>query len=169
MAYDIQIGDNPVLRKKSRPISRGELGNKNFQSFLDELEDIMLKADGLGLAAVQIDVHKNVIAVKINNRTTCLINPLITARSNEMAVDDEGCLSFPGLFGKVRRHKTIEVTAQDRAGKKIVYNLANLDARVVQHECDHLQGVLLPDRLAQTARLLKDKNKKEGTTDLKIN
>ncbi len=148
----ILLGADPRLRQKAIDVEKADITAPAMQSFFDELEETMEVADGLGLAAPQVNVPKKIFAVKVLGKTMCLINPEIIDYSKEQILDDEGCLSFPGIFGKVNRSKRITVKALDRDGKAIQLELTNLDARVVQHEHDHLIGILLPDRLKETEK-----------------
>ena len=130
----------------------------SFQQEIDELIETMEAKDGLGLAAPQVGVSKQVVIVSLQGVPQCLINPEITVRSKELILGEEGCLSFPGLFGDVTRHQSVEVTALNRDCKQQTIKAQDMDARAIQHELDHLVGILLPDRLKEkpNARAKKD-------------
>lgn len=149
MRRQILIGSDPRLRTKANDVGASLLASTDTQDLIDDLVDMTENLDGLGMAAPQVGVSLRVVAVVVHGRTQALINPRIVARSTELRSGEEGCFSFPGLFGKVARHRTIDVEALDRRGSPLKMHLENLDARVVQHEIDHLDGVLLPDRLAE--------------------
>jgi len=149
MKRQILMGDNPLLRKTSALVQPEELSSDQLQNTIDGLFDSMEQADGLGLAAPQVDIQKRFVIVVLDNQARCLVNPQITQTSKERVLGEEGCLSFPGLFGQVARYKSVTVSALDRHGKSLSLALSDLNARVVQHELDHLDGILLPDRLAE--------------------
>jgi peptide deformylase len=135
---------NQVLRGTAKPVEQVdefilELAENMFQT--------MEKEKGIGLAAPQVGVDKRVIVVMLGKETILMVNPEILSFSAECAVDEEGCLSLPEKFGKVSRAKRIVVRYIDEKGKQQQKELSDLDARVVQHEIDHLNGVLFTDRL----------------------
>jgi peptide deformylase len=147
MPHQILTGNDPRLRAKAREVSKDEIASPLFQELADDLTVLMERHDGIGLAAPQVGISKRVIAVTLGWRTRCLVNPTITWKSQQTELGEEGCLSFPGLFGMVERPREVHVEALDTSGKPVQLKLKGLDARVVQHEMDHLDGVLLPDRL----------------------
>ena len=152
MQLPILLGDDPRLRQKAAAVTTQEFTHDSFQATVDDLFDSMQQADGLGLAAPQVGLAKQLIIVTVGNTPHCLINPIITSRSKEIRLGEEGCLSFPGLFGKVARAVSIEVSYLDRHGKKQQLKVNHMDARVIQHELDHLVGILLPDRLKEKVK-----------------
>jgi peptide deformylase len=152
MRLPILLGDDPQLRKKAAAVTTEEFAQDSFQAAIDDLFETMQVADGIGLAAPQVGIAKQIVIVTVGNTPLCLINPVITQRSKEIRLGEEGCLSFPGLFGKVARSVSIEVEFLDRHGKKQQLNVKHLDARVIQHEMDHLVGILLPDRLKEKVK-----------------
>jgi peptide deformylase len=149
MRRQILIGDDPRLRTKAGEVSLVRLATNDTQDLIDDLLDMTERMDGLGMAAPQVGESVRIIAVLVKGKTQALVNPRIVARSKELRSGEEGCFSFPGLFGKVTRHRTIDMEALDRRGSSTTLHLEGLDARVVQHELDHLDGILLPDRLAE--------------------
>ncbi|MBA2658275.1 MAG: peptide deformylase [Nitrosospira sp.] len=113
-----------------------------IRALVDDMAETMYSAPGIGLAATQVDVHKRVIVIDISdarNQLHVLINPEIVARSGD-SDDEEGCLSVPGVFGKVQRAGKITVEATDRDDKPFVFDADGLLAVCVQHEMDHLVG-----------------------------
>ncbi len=141
---------DPVLRKKSEGV------DKIDYQFLSDLSETMVKKDGIGLAAPQVGVSKRIIAVMDpeKGKPLVLINPVIVKKSKEKETGEEGCLSFPGIFLKVKRAKEIEAEALNREGEKISFKAEGLAARVIQHEIDHLDGILFFHRLCFLRRIL---------------
>lgn len=134
--------DTPVLRTVTKPVPKV---TKELQKLLKDMEETTRAADGLGLAAPQIGQSLRVCIVKMNGRLTPLVNPLITRRSPEMETAEEGCLSLPEVWVQVPRSTSIVVTYLDGKGKEQERMLTNLEARIVQHEVDHLDGKLIVD------------------------
>ncbi len=139
---------HPVLRIVAEPVSPAELASDAFQRFCDDLYESMLDQDGLGLAAPQVHVSLRVAVFQLDRDEDpmFLINPVITPITEERAFGYEGCLSVPELRGRVERWLDIRVTAFDRDGEPFAFEAHDWAARVVQHECDHLDGVLYVDR-----------------------
>lgn len=136
---------NPELRKIAEPV---ENITEDILALEKEMQTIMKEERGVGLAAPQIGILKRVILVTLGKKEIFMINPVITSFSAETNLDDEeGCLSVPGKFGNVSRATYITLEFLDKNGKKQKKNLDHFDARVVQHEIDHLNGVLFVDRL----------------------
>lgn len=140
----------PVLRTKTKRIAKV---TKEILKLLKDMEDTLIKADGLGLAAPQVNHSLRLCLAKIGGRVTPLINPDITWRSTESDVVEEGCLSLPGLWADVRRPISIILTYLNARGEEQERKLTGLEARIVQHEVDHLEGVLIVD-YKQTAPVL---------------
>jgi peptide deformylase len=149
----VVYGSSPVsLRRKSRPV-RHDCGS--VRQLVADLKDTLLTyPTGVGLAAPQIGVHKQVCVVRLGGGRNvapgapmALINPVIIEATSELP-DYEGCLSFPDFFAEVIRPHFLRLHALDENGKSFVQTLEDLDAVVVHHEIDHLHGVLLIDRLA---------------------
>jgi peptide deformylase len=153
----IEITDNPILRKKARPIKTFD---ERLQTLIEDMIETMRVANGVGLAGPQINQPLRLVVVEtlpdfdeednaINGSRDLivLVNPEIVWDSKETVEGIEGCLSIPGWIGEVARHESIRVRALDRYGKKIRLRLNNWMARIVQHEIDHLDGVLYIDRL----------------------
>ncbi len=150
--------NNPVLRQKGRPVTNFK--DESFQQLVDDMIETMRAANGVGLAAPQVEESLQVAVIETmpdvdeegeeieGTRDLYVIaNPEIVWESREMVDGIEGCLSIPGYLGEVSRHQAIRVRAQDRHGNKIRLRLYDWDARVFQHEIDHLNGVLYIDRL----------------------
>jgi len=134
--------DNPILRKKGAKVQKV---TKTLQKLIKDMHDTVKAADGAGLAAPQIGRSLQLCLALIDGRMTVLVNPKITSKSDEMETEEEGCLSLPGLTVAVTRPVSITVQYMDVAGKTQERRLERFDARAVQHEVDHLNGVLLVD------------------------
>jgi len=148
----IIINPNPILRKKSvlvKDIKSGQL-----KQFCSDLAKTMIEKDGVGLAAPQVSKNIHIIAVNTKDGPICLINLKITKKSLTKEWGEEGCLSVPGVFGQVKRHKKINCIYCDQAGKEKKIEAQGLMARVIQHEIDHLDGILFIDK----ARNIKQEN-----------
>ena len=143
---------HPVLLKKTNEIN--DLNKADLKKIVFDMSQTMLDANGIGLAAPQIHLSLRMFIYrnpdiededKIN--ISVFINPSIEAISDETVDDWEGCLSIPGMSGLVRRHKRIKYSAIDLNGKNITGEVDGLHARVIQHEFDHLNGILYTSRL----------------------
>lgn len=141
---------NPILRKKSEEI-------KEITPEIKELAlgmgKIMKKEKGIGLAAPQVGESKRIIVVQTEKGLDFFVNPKIIEKSKEKEVREEGCLSFPGLFLKIKRQKSVDIEAFNLNGEKIQIKAEGLPARTLQHEIDHLDGILFIDRLNFWQRL----------------
>jgi len=164
MSFPIVKYGNPVLRKKGAPI---EDFSAATQTLIDEMFDTMYKSRGLGLAAQQIGKALLLTVIDVRGAKDrpstlelhgeaapvdsfmplVLINPQIKPEANAVA-GPEGCLSFPEIFADITRPAEISVTALDRHGKKIQFKCGGLLARAIQHEVDHLNGILFIDRMS---------------------
>lgn len=145
----IVIGaDNPLLRKKTK---RAGKVTKELKALIKSMIETMGEASGVGLAAPQVGQSVRVCIAMIDGKVTPLINPDITAKSKETYVDQEGCLSLPNVWIDVPRSVDISVEYTDIKGKNQERKLHMFDARVVQHEVDHLDGVLIVDYASKSA------------------
>lgn len=146
---------HPALRWKSKPVR--EI-NARLRATVREMFELMYEARGVGLAANQVALPLRVFVINPTgdaeqpDAELVFINPEITQRKGSVE-GEEGCLSLPELYGQVRRSERITVEAFDLSGRDLKLELDELEARVVQHENDHLDGVLFPDRMTDTARL----------------
>lgn len=142
-ALKILLGaDNPVLRTKAKPV---EKVTKKILKLIKDMKKTMDAANGVGLAAPQVGESVRVCIGRVNGKDTPLINPEITKKSKETNVDEEGCLSLPNIWLPISRSTEITLTYLDEKGQKQERKLQDFDARVVQHEVDHLDGVLIVD------------------------
>ena len=148
----IVLHPNPILRKMSLEIDNEYILSNKMKTFLADIEKTMKEKDGAGLAAPQVGENIRLIVVLHNNKTLFLINPKITKKSWAKKVEEEGCLSVLGkkgeiIYGPVSRHKKINCIYLDKKGNKKALATQDLLARVIQHEIDHLDGILFIDRL----------------------
>ena len=144
-----------VLRRKAHTVARID---KTLQTVIDDMVETMRDAPGVGLAAPQIGLSERIIVVEYFEREEdeekedapkkvwALLNPEIVKSSEESVMGVEGCLSIPGLVGEVERHAAIQVKGLNRHGKPVKIKAEGWLARIFQHEIDHLNGILFPDR-----------------------
>ena len=154
---------HPVLRARAREIERAELKQGSLQKLIDDMIDTMHEYHGVGLAAPQIHESLRIFVAAIapeddeplspDDEPMVFINPVITPAGPEVVEDWEGCLSIPDIRGRVPRARAIRVVAMDRTGGKIDIASHDFPARVIQHETDHLDGVLFFDRMRTFATL----------------
>jgi peptide deformylase len=144
---------HPVLREKARPVDKSELKNATIQYFIDSMVDTMHEYSGVGLAAPQVHEGLRIFVAMLDpdgggdGDALTFVNPEIMV-VGDLAVEGwEGCLSIPEVRGRVPRAQHIRVSALDRHGKRFELELKDFPARVVQHETDHLDGVLFLDRM----------------------
>jgi len=149
---------HPVLRAKARPLEAAEIRSPAVQQLIDDMFETMAEYHGVGLAAPQVHESVRLFVAGLPEPEDdeeeepevplmALINPEITVVGRETAEDWEGCLSIPDIRGRVPRAQRIVVRAYDRQGKRIEMNVSGFTARVIQHETDHLDGVLFFDRM----------------------
>lgn len=135
--------EDPVLRKKSRPVVNFD---EKLWTLLDDMKETLKKADGAGLAAVQVGILRRAVIVDVGDgKPLELINPEIVETSGEQE-RQEGCLSLPGKWGVVRRPEFVKVRAQNRKGQWCMFKGEGLKARCFCHEIDHLDGIVFTDR-----------------------
>lgn len=150
----LRMGDTRLLQR-AEPVS--QFNTPQLHALLMDMRDTMQALSGAGLAAPQIGVGLRVVIFGVQHNArypdaeivpdTVLINPVITPLDDVMEQDWEGCLSVPGMRGMVPRHARIRYQGQDEYGKSIDRTVSGFHARVVQHECDHLDGILYPMRI----------------------
>jgi peptide deformylase len=148
---------HPVLRQVAEPVPPDQILTPTIQQFIDDMIETMHEYDGAGLAAPQVHVSKQIVIMEVgpNPRRpnapsiplTVYINPEIIPLTDEMEEDWEGCLSVPGLRGRVPRYTKIRLRAYDRQANRIDIAVQGFHARVIQHECDHVQGKVYLDRM----------------------
>ena len=150
----LKMGD-PILLQAAQPVR--EFDTAELHSLLEDMRDTMQAMQGAGIAAPQIGVSKQVVIFGFDHNSrypdaeavpvTVLINPVLEPLSDEMEDGWEGCLSVPGMRGIVPRYKQLRYRGFDEKGQAIDRTVSDFHARVVQHECDHLQGILYPMRI----------------------
>ncbi len=138
----VQGQDQPILRTKTADVPKV---TKKLLKFIKDMIATMKEANGVGLAAPQVNRTERICIAVIGGKVAPLINPHITWRSEEKAIDEEGCLSLPTVWLPVPRSTAITLTYLDEKGKEQERKLEHFDARVVQHEVDHLEGILIVD------------------------
>ena len=153
---------NPILKKKSKPIT---VFDSELKRLVADMAETMFEAPGSGLAAVQIGVLLQVLLMNLSeneneNKYLALINPEILEKQGAQS-DKEGCLSVPDYFTKVKRAQKVKVQALDINGNEHEYEFEDWLARVVQHEVDHLNGILILDRISSLKRALYKKRRKK--------
>lgn len=144
---NLRFEDDEILRKKAREV---EVIDERIRELAYDMMDTMHKFDGVGLAAPQVGVLKRVIVIDLYEKDTqyIIINPKIISEKGEQCVD-EGCLSFPNKFGKVKRPKEVVVTGLDLDGKKIKIKAKDLLAQALSHEIDHLNGIVFTTKVEE--------------------
>jgi peptide deformylase len=141
-----QLG-HPVLRKIAAVVTPEQISTPAFQQLCDDLLETMDGYEGLGLAAPQVHESLRVVVFKLDEEEPMfLVNPVITVLEDSRSSSYEGCLSVTGIRGLVSRPDVIRVEALDRKGEKFAFRAEGWAARVVQHECDHLDGVVYVDK-----------------------
>jgi peptide deformylase len=143
-----QYGD-PALRMKGRDV---ETYDTDLERLVERMTHLMHDAQGVGLAATQVGVLRRFFVFAHDGEDRVLVNPVITKRSNETATEDEGCLSLQGVLVPVERAVEVTVEGTDLKGEAIRFELREATARIVQHELDHLDGVLIIDRTDEESR-----------------
>ncbi len=146
MILSIVTDPNQILRKKSAIISSDEINSDNIQALIFDMAETMDERDGVGLAAPQVGQSVRLIVINAKNGPIPMISPAIIKKSWTKEQDTEGCLSLPGVYGNVKRHKKITCQYLDKDGNKKKLIAEGLMARVIQHEIDHLDGILFIDK-----------------------
>lgn len=142
-----QFGD-PVLKEESNAAEVDD----DVRQLVERMTRIMHEADGVGLAAPQIGILRKIIVFRIDDEDRVLINPEITWRSRETITEAEGCLSLASMACDVKRAARIKVEGEDLDGNRCVYELEGMDARILQHEIDHLHGTMVINRTSRGQR-----------------
>jgi peptide deformylase len=150
---------HPVLRTLARPLERAEIKSPAIQKLIDDMIDTMEEYRGVGLAGPQIHEGLRLFVAKLDanddddGEPIAVINPEITVVDSEIVEDWEGCLSIPDIRGRVPRAREIKVVGFDRRGDRIELRAHDFPARIIQHETDHLDGILFFDRMRSFATL----------------
>ncbi|MFN2463410.1 MAG: peptide deformylase [Candidatus Dormibacteria bacterium] len=151
MIREIVVVEDARLRTKCPRVPKIDAST---QKLLDDMVDTMREAPGIGLAAPQVGVLLRVIVCEVDENLHCLVNPEIVRAEGEQ-VGNEGCLSIPDYIGEVKRFERVVVKAKNRTGKEVRVKAEGLLARCLQHEIDHLDGVLYTDRLTDPSTFRK--------------
>lgn len=157
----VLVYPDPVLTKRARPLTAEELGTGkadgwDIAELVERMKTTLELEQGVGLAATQVGVGLRLFLAKTardGEQVLVVVNPVFTETLGS-SVEEEGCLSVPGVRAKVKRHAAVRVNAVDLIGEPLVLEARDLLARVCQHETDHLDGVLFINRLGMAARLL---------------
>ncbi len=160
---------NKILRQKSLPVNKV---GKEEKQLMDDMLETMYDAKGIGLAAIQIGIPKRIIVMDISkneekNNPMYFVNPIIKNKNTEISTYEEGCLSVPNFFAEVDRPKKCDVEYLDYDGKKKILNAEGLLATCIQHEMDHLEGILFIDYLSKLKKtmIVKKLSKKKDRPD----
>jgi peptide deformylase len=143
---------DPRLHTVAKPVAEVD---ERIRRLIDDMLETMYEAQGIGLAATQVDVHERVIVIDVSeehDQPLVLVNPELVAQSEEMVLGDEGCLSVPQVFDKVPRHARVTVKALDREGRERRVDADGLLAVCIQHEMDHLLGKVFVEYLSPLKR-----------------
>jgi len=147
--YNVVTVPDPILKQKAQKV---EKINAGVLRLMDNMRDTMYAADGVGLAAPQIGVSKRIIVIDPGEQLIEMINPQIIFSEGEQTAR-EGCLSVPDLLGWCKRAQKVIVKGLNRDGEEIEMEATDMLARVFQHEIDHLDGILFPDKAIQTKKI----------------
>ena len=150
-----------VLAGRAQPIEKVD---DNIRRLVEKMTDIMLENKGVGLAGPQASVPLRIFIISLDStreNVRVYINPTVTPTSDELQPTDEGCLSVPGVYTKIRRYKKCKVTATDLDGNQFTEEAEGLYARALQHEYDHIEGLTIVNRMGQAARIAHRKQLKK--------
>lgn len=160
--YEIHKYGDPILKQKAEPVTEF---NEDLEKMMGDMLETMYSANGLGLAATQVGILKRVIVIDIGTRESPkvlrLANPEILELSREKQEFEEGCLSFPGITEKIYRPAKVRVKARDSHGNEITVEGEGLASVALQHEIDHLNGVVFINRMSAVKRMLLSKQLRE--------
>lgn len=153
---------DPRLRKIAAPVTTFD---QNLHTLVDDMLETMYEAEGIGLAATQVNVHKRLLVIDVSeskDSPQVFINPSFEVLDDDLSEYDEGCLSVPGFFETVCRPKAVKISAQDRDGNPFELEAEGLLSTCIQHEIDHLDGKLFVDYISTLKRnRIRDKLEKE--------
>jgi peptide deformylase len=162
MIYGIRKYGDPILRKKAEPV---KVFNAELKQLFQDMLETMYSSGGMGLAANQIGILSRIIVLDASTRDSTIVmglaNPEVIESSREKDEFEEGCLSFPGINEKIARPKKVKVKAFDADGNEVMIDASGLLAIVLQHEIDHINGIVFTDRMSPVRRMLHNKDLKE--------
>ena len=151
LEYSLTLYPEPVLRKRTQPVAAFD---DDLKAIVEAMYELMFKSRGVGLAAPQVGLDQRILILNDKgdpeqpDLNLTLINPTIVDRTGEKTLFEEGCLSFPGIYGEIERPARCTVEAFDVDGNPIRAEYDGFRSRIIQHEFDHLEGILLVDRLS---------------------
>ncbi len=151
--FEVVVYPDPVLRKVSEPVARFD---EDLRSVVAGMFARMRKSKGVGLAAPQVGLRQRILVLNPTGKEEddlVLVNPTIVARAGDRTVFDEGCLSFPGIYAEISRPDRCTVRFVDVSGAPVEREYSGFESRIIQHEYDHLEGVLLVDRMTPAEKL----------------
>jgi peptide deformylase len=158
----IRVVGDPVLRERAQAVT---IFDDELSRLAERMTAIMRDAPGIGLAATQIGVVRRVLVYQVEDEVHTLVNPEVEGAGGDTEISDEGCLSVPGVVVPVERPLVVDVRAQDLRGEPLEFTAEGLEARVIQHEVDHLDGVLILDRTTRGERARALRELREGELD----
>ncbi|MCH7828439.1 peptide deformylase [Patescibacteria group bacterium] len=138
-----------ILKKQAKEVQKV---TPNLLSLISQMEVAMEKNQGIGLAAPQVGVSKQIIVLKDEKKSQAFLNPKLRSKSKKQETDEEGCLSLPGLFLPIKRAQSVRLSCNTKEGKSVIIKAAGLASRIFQHEIDHLHGKLIIDRVPPLKR-----------------
>ena len=144
----IRIYGDPALRKKAAVVAKI---TDELKKLIKDMFEVMRQNDGIGLAATQVGIKQRVIVTDAGEEPLAIINPEIISRRGE-EIAEEGCLSFPGIRANIKRAKDVTAKGLNENGEEIMLEAMGILARVIQHEVDHLDGILIVDRMSPAER-----------------
>lgn len=145
----ICVQGNPILKKKAKSVKKVL---PHHLKLMEDMLETMIAAPGIGLAAPQVGISERIIVAKVDDLEYFLVNPRIVKKSGK-EICYEGCLSVPGVEAPVERHKEVSVQALDKTGKPVTIDAGGLLAVVLQHEIDHLDGILFVERVSDPSEI----------------
>ena len=153
LVFDLTLYPDPVLRRVAEPV---EVFDAELERIVRAMFACMYTSKGVGLAAPQVGLRRRILVLNPTGSPEdelALVNPTIVERSGTPTTYEEGCLSFPGIYAEVVRPERCRVRAADLSGRVVEHDLTGFPSRIAQHEYDHLEGVLLVDRMSPADRL----------------
>lgn len=147
--FEIRKFGDPALKEKAAEVDHVD---RDLKKLIEAMKKILGETDGVGLAAPQIGVLKRVIVLELDDKKSVFLNPRILWKSDEVAEDEEGCLSIPGIKVKVPRSAAVKIEADSLGGKSSVVETEGILSRIFQHEIDHLDGLLILDRTSRSEK-----------------
>jgi len=160
MVLPIVIIPSPILRAPTKAVDKSLLKSRGIQSLIDDMLETMPAAQGIGLAAPQVNSVYRIAVVACGTKPYVVVNPSIVSAGSVMKESEEGCLSIPGVNGMVPRYAEVKVAALDRQGRRLNIRAGGLLGFVFQHEIDHLDGILFVDKVSRFLTSVTEEQKK---------